>query len=66
MTPVSKMLNEIEENIEWLDTTEGDSVECISIENLEGILTRFFGQKIKISEDDNLIDYVNNTYGKSD
>ena len=66
MTPVTKMLNEIEENIEWLDTTEGDSVECISIENLEGILTRFFGQEIKISEDDDLIDYVNNTYGKSD
>lgn len=66
MTPVSKMLTEIENEIEWLDTTEGDSVECISIENLEGILSRFFGQKIKISEDDNLIDYINDKFKNND
>jgi hypothetical protein len=40
---------EIRENIEWLSTTEDDDVECIGIENLEGILTRFFGRKISLS-----------------
>ena len=39
---------EIKENIEWLSTTEDDEVECIGIENLEAILTRFFGRKITL------------------
>jgi hypothetical protein len=39
---------EIKENIEWLSTTEDDEVECIGIENLEGILTRFFGTRIDL------------------
>ena len=40
---------EIKENIEWLSTTEDDEVECIGIENLEGILTRFFHRKITLT-----------------
>lgn len=36
------------EEIEYLETTEGDSIECISLENLEGILTRFFNRKITL------------------
>jgi len=40
---------EIKENIEWLSTTEEDEVECIGIENLEAILTRFFHRKISIT-----------------
>ena len=32
----------IENETEWLETTEGDTVECISIENLMGILTKYF------------------------
>ena len=40
---------EIKENIEWLSTTEDDEVECIGIENLEAILTRFFHRKITLS-----------------
>jgi hypothetical protein len=40
---------EIRENIEWLSTTEDDEVECIGIENLEGILTKFFHRKISLS-----------------
>jgi len=35
-------------NIEWLETTEQDEVECISIENLEAILTDYFGVKINL------------------
>ena len=44
---------EIRENIEWLSTTENGetlgTVECIGIENLEGILTRFFHRKITLT-----------------
>jgi hypothetical protein len=44
---------EIKENIEWLSLTENGetlgTVECIGIENLEGILTRFFHRKISLS-----------------
>ena len=32
----------IQNETEWLQTTEGDDVECISIENLMGILTKYF------------------------
>lgn len=35
------LLKEIEDNREWLQTTEGDEVECISIENLKGILEKY-------------------------
>lgn len=40
---------EIKENIEWLNAAADYEVECISIENLEGILTRFFHRKISLS-----------------
>jgi|LakMenE18May11ns_1017448.scaffolds.fasta_scaffold8846699_2 hypothetical protein len=40
---------EIKENIEWLSTTEYYDIECIGIENLEGILTRFFHRKISLT-----------------
>lgn len=32
---------DIIQNMEWLETTEGDTVPCISIENLIGILQSF-------------------------
>jgi hypothetical protein len=41
---------DIQQEIEYLETTEGDSIECIGIENLEGILSSFFGIKIKLSQ----------------
>jgi len=40
---------EIKENIEWLSTTKYYDIECIGIENLEGILTRFFHRKITLT-----------------
>jgi hypothetical protein len=40
-------------NTEWLETTEGDEVECISIENLEGILNRIFNQQLNLTQDGN-------------
>lgn len=45
-----KLIEEIQENIEWLSTTNGDEVECISIENLESALTRFLNKRIILSE----------------
>jgi hypothetical protein len=45
-----EMLEEtIMEQIEFLQTTNGDETECISIENLESILTKFFHRKISLS-----------------
>lgn len=32
----------IEDETEWLSTTEGDEVECIGVENLMGILQNYF------------------------
>ena len=42
----------IENETEWLQTTEGDEVECISIENLEAALSRFLNKKVKLSQDE--------------
>jgi hypothetical protein len=47
----NELIEEIILNIEWLETTDGDSVECISIENLEGALSRFLNKKVKLSDD---------------
>ena len=45
-----EMLEEtIIEQMEFLQTTNGDEVECISIENLESILTKFFHRKMTMS-----------------
>jgi hypothetical protein len=40
---------EIQESIEYLQTTLDDEVECISIENLETILTKFFHRTISLT-----------------
>ena len=47
---VEELTYEIQQEVEWLETTEGDSIECIGIENLEGILSKFFGFKLRISQ----------------
>jgi hypothetical protein len=44
------MIKAIQDNTEWLETTQwDDEVECISLENLEGILSQFLNQKIKLT-----------------
>jgi hypothetical protein len=48
-----ELIQLIQDNIEWLSTTEGDEVECISIENLESILTNYFKTNIKLTQDGN-------------
>lgn len=47
---IEELVHEIRQETEWLETTDGDSIECIGIENLEGILSRFFGFKLKITQ----------------
>lgn len=51
MTNPNQLIEDIIFNIEWLQTTEGDEVECISIENLEAALSRFLNKKVKLSQD---------------
>ena len=41
---------EIKDNVEWLATIDDDQVDCIGIENLEGILSRFFNRKIYLTQ----------------
>ena len=47
---IKELINEIQSEIEWFETTEGDDLECIGIENLEGILSRYLGTTIKLSK----------------
>jgi hypothetical protein len=51
MTNPKELIEDIIFNIEWLETTDGDSVECISIENLEAALSKFLNKKVNLSED---------------
>ena len=37
---MTKLAQDIRENIEFLSTTEGDTIPCISIEELTGILKK--------------------------
>lgn len=41
---------EIKENVEWLSTIEDDEIECIGVENLEAILSKFIGRKIDLKQ----------------
>ena len=47
---INELIEEIQNNVEWLSTTEGDEVECIGIENLEDILSRYLGVTIKLTQ----------------
>lgn len=48
MTAQENLEEEIKENIEFLETSEGDEHQCITIENLEGILGKFFNTKVNL------------------
>jgi len=45
------LIESIQSEIEWLETSEGDEIECIGIENLSGILSKYFNKTIILSED---------------
>lgn len=38
---VEEFIKEIQDNTEYLDTITGDEIECISVENLTGILDKY-------------------------
>ena len=48
---LKELIEDIRTDIEWLLTSEDDEVECISIENLEGILSRHINLPVKLSVD---------------
>ena len=48
---IEELVKDIQSEIEYLQTTEGDEVECISIESLEGILNRFLHKPIKLTQE---------------
>ena len=45
MDKTEEFLESIDNHIEWLETTEGDEVECISIENLKQQLKIYFNEQ---------------------
>lgn len=49
---INDLIEQIQDNVEWLSTTEEDEIECIGIENLEGILSRYLGITIKLTKDE--------------
>jgi hypothetical protein len=48
---VQQLIEAIQAEVEWLETSEGDEIECIGIENLEGILGKYLGFNIKLTEE---------------
>lgn len=50
---INQLIDEIKDNVEYLWTTElEDEVECISMENLQGILQKFLGVQLKLTNDE--------------
>lgn len=47
---ISKLVGEIQANTEWMTTSQKDDVECISIKNLEAILSRFLNVNVKLKQ----------------
>ena len=47
---LEELVYQIQQETEWLSTTEGDEIECVGIENLEGIIQNVFGVKLNISQ----------------
>ena len=50
---VEALVEAIQAEVEWFETTEGDDLEWIGIENLEGILSKYLGTPIKLTQDGN-------------
>lgn len=49
---INQLIDKIKDNAEWLETIEGDEIECISMENLQGILQQYLGVTLKLTSDD--------------
>ena len=44
MNKTKELLESVEEHTEWLETTTGEEIECISIENLTEQLRKLFNE----------------------
>lgn len=49
---INQLIDKIKDNAEWLETTQGDEVECISMENLQEILKQYLGVRLKLTNDE--------------
>ena len=49
---INHLIDNIKDNAEWLQTTEGDEIECISMENLQGILQKYLDVQLKLTNDE--------------
>jgi hypothetical protein len=49
---INQLIDKIKDNVEWLQTTEGDEIECISMENLQGILQQYLNVNLNLRSDD--------------
>ena len=49
---INQLIDKIKDNVEWLQTTEGDEVECISMENLQGILQKYLQVNLNLKSDE--------------
>ena len=49
---INQLIDKIKDNLEWLQTTEGDEIECISMENLQGILQQYLNVNLNLRSDD--------------
>ena len=49
---INQLIDKIKDDVEWLQTTEGDEIECISMENLQGILQKYFKLELNLKTDD--------------
>lgn len=49
---IADLIADIQEEIEWMETTEGDIHQVITIENLEPILSALLEKKINLKLDD--------------
>lgn len=47
---IQALIDAIQAETEWLYSTQQDEVECISLESLEGILSKYFEFKIKLTK----------------
>lgn len=50
---IENLISAIQLDAEYLESTEGDTYGCITLENLEGILSKYFNQTIKLEQNAN-------------
>lgn len=49
---INQLIDKIKDNAEWLETTEGDEIECISMENLQEILQQYLNVQLKLTNNE--------------